>query len=78
MYSQALVEELGDLSNRSTRRELQLDKTSFDILSQARVDAEAALEALDTVALQYRDSMPKSDEDNPEVWWSMAQELMVQ
>lgn len=80
MYVHALEDETRDLIQAADLKgpdQLNIDGNSLALLRQAREEAAAARGDLERLSLQYRDSYPLTTDDNPEAWWALVPELLV-
>lgn len=77
LYSQSMSDEVGDLIESSTQSKISLAPEFKSSLEKVANDSKSTLESLEKIALQYKDSYPLSDEENPEVWWAMLPEMLI-
>ncbi len=78
MYAQSILDETDAIvkaQGHGVLGAVTLDAQALTSLKQARDEAEGALGALQTLALQYQESYPKNADENPEAWWSVLPEL---
>lgn len=79
-YSRALAEETQDLvaaADLKDKSMANLPGNALALLRQARDDAQAAQNDLETLALQYKDAYPLAAEDDPEAVWSVVPDLIL-
>ena len=70
-FARAVQTETQDLETKS------LPPNLMSVVKNANREAGEARDALNKIALQYKDSYPTSYETNPEVWWGMMQQALI-
>lgn len=80
LFTDALISEGDDLKNflgSPDAAGLRGRAQTVSTIEEMRKEAAKAREALDEITWQYRNEIPKSYENNPEVWWGMVSEIIV-
>jgi len=77
LYAHSMNDEVTDVITQTTQGKINLAAPELNKMRKAVEDSQATLSAIDELSLQYKDSYPLSDDENPEVWWAMLPEMLI-
>jgi hypothetical protein len=77
LYSDSLASESQDLIARVQKSQITLDSNEISDLGRIRTDALETQESIQGIYLLYKDTIPQTAEDNPEAWWGMVEDALL-